>query len=143
MSPVWSCLAIAQPLPARQKRWYVLAVIVSPLSSRHLDRRGRRIVVDDDDRLEAECAGRDVLGQEPVANANGLDGPVAGEGANGRSRDKAAIDARRCVLGRCVDGQRDRLCRFVGIAKLVVPPRFPGVLVVFQVGCPATMSGWE
>ena len=33
MSPVWSCLAIAQPLPACQKRWYVLAVIVSPLSS--------------------------------------------------------------------------------------------------------------
>ena len=100
-------------------------------------------MVDDDDRLEAECAGRDVLGQEPVANANGLDGPVAGEGANGCSCDKAAIDARRCVLGRCVDGERDRLCRFVGIAKLVVPPRFPGVLVVLQVGSPATMSGWS
>ena len=78
-----------------------------------------------DDRLEAEGAGGDVLGEHQVADLDRLDGPEAEQGPDRSARGEATM------AGAPVDGDRRDLvhrplaawlARAVGVSLLVRPP---------------------
>ena len=94
----------------------------------------RRVVVEEDDGLEAERPGRGVLAEDLVADLDGLDRPGAVERAHRRAGDEAGGDIRGRELRRrgvLDEGHLGR--RLVAIAERVVPPDVPGFLVVLQV----------
>ena len=133
---------MTQPLPATQNRWNGLLTIVSPPTlTRNVGLGGLWWI--DRDRLVAEGAGLDVLGQYAVADADGFDRACAVEGADQGApaetahpivpdghRESAYWQRRWLVIQRNVLNDRrvvpGRLLSEHPKSDLVDPPRLPG-----------------